>query len=349
MKKFDSYRWSRPNIRTLVPYSSARDEFSGDDFVFLDANESPFETGLNRYPDPYQMELKERISRLKACSPDQLFLGNGSDEAIDLLFRCFTVPGKDRVLSISPSYGMYKVCADINDVGFDTVLLKEDFSINPDVILSAVRPETKIIFLCSPNNPSGNALDWDSVIKILESYEGLVVVDEAYQDFSESRSFLELLGDYQNLVVLQTFSKAWGMAGVRLGMAMADPSIISYLRKVKYPYNINTLSQVSVLQALDRKEAIYNNIRIIKEQRGIVVEALRKMPGIKKIYPSDANFVLVRMDSAKEVYKSLLDEGVVVRDRSSMPLCEGCLRITIGTEDDNKKMLSALTKFTLNT
>ncbi len=342
MKKFNADNWSRPNIRDLVPYSSARDEFTGDDYVFLDANESPFETGLNRYPDPYQKELKQRISQLKACSPDQLFLGNGSDEAIDLLFRCFTEPGKDRVLSISPSYGMYKVCADINDVGFDTVLLEEDFSINPDVIFNAVKPETKIIFLCSPNNPSSNALDGDAVIRVLDGFDRLVVIDEAYQDFSESGGFLNLLDEYQNLIVLQTFSKAWGMAGVRLGMAMADPSIISILSKVKYPYNINTLSQKAILQALDRKETVDNNIRIIKEQRALVFETLRKLPGIQKVYPSNANFVLVRMKNAKEMYRSLLDEGVVVRDRSSMPLCEGCLRITIGTAEENGAMLSAL-------
>jgi len=349
MKKFDANGWARPNIRDLVPYSSARDEFTGTNYVFLDANESPFDTGLNRYPDPYQNDLKRSISDLKGCTVDKIFLGNGSDEAIDLLFRCFTEPGEDRVLSITPSYGMYKVCADINGVGFDTILLNEDFSLNPDVLLNEIEQDTKMVFLCSPNNPSGNSLDIDSVRKVLNNFSGLVIVDEAYQDFSESRSFLDLLGEYQNLVVLQTFSKAWGMAGVRLGMAFADPTIIAYLNKVKYPYNINTLSQKTILDALNKKETIEENIRIIREQKEVVNSELRKMPAVQRIYPSDANFILIKVNDPKKVYLELIEKGIVVRERSSIPLCKGCLRITVGTVEENRKMLSALARILLNT
>ncbi len=342
MKNFDANKWARPNIRDLIPYSSARDEFSGEDYIFLDANESPFNSGLNRYPDPYQCELKKSIAELKGCSENQLFLGNGSDEAIDLLIRCFAEPGKDRILSIAPSYGMYMVCADINGIGFDPFLLNSDFSLDPPTLLQSVKPETKLVFLCSPNNPTGNNLDEGAVRQILESFQGLVVVDEAYQDFSAKPGFLPLLEQFSNLVVLQTFSKAWGLAGVRLGMAMADPSVIAYLNKVKYPYNINQLSQDAVLKAIGEVDLVEKKIGMIVAERNRIMDVLQKMPGILKVFSSDANFILIRVADAGEVYRGLLDKGIVVRDRSSMPLCDGCIRITIGTANENKLMLEAL-------
>ncbi len=342
MKKFNADKWARRNIRDLNPYSSARDEFSGEDYIFLDANESPFDSGLNRYPDPYQWELKKSIAELKGCSEDQLFLGNGSDEAIDLLIRCFAEPGKDRILSIAPSYGMYKVCADINGVGFDTVLLNSDFSLDTPTLLQSVQPDTKLIFLCSPNNPTGNNLDEGAVRQILENFQGLVVVDEAYQDFSGKPGFLPLLEQFSNLVVLQTFSKAWGLAGVRLGMAMADPSVIAYLNKVKYPYNINQLSQDAVLKAIEKVGLVEKKIGMIVAERNRVAKVLQRMPGILKVLPSDANFILIKVKDAGEVYRGLLDKGIVVRDRSSMPLCDGCISITIGVYEENSLMLRAL-------
>ncbi len=342
MNKFDAGKWVRPNILSLIPYSSARDEFTGQDYIFLDANESPFNTGLNRYPDPYQLSLKTAIASLKGCTEKQLFLGNGSDEAIDLLIRCFCEPGKDRILSIAPSYGMYKVCADINGVEFDTVLLDPDFSLNTESLLGDVQPNTKLIFLCSPNNPTGNSLDKDSVKQILENFPGLVVIDEAYHDFAGDQGFLRLLDDYSNLVVLQTFSKAWGMAGVRLGMAMANPEIIYYLLKVKYPYNINQLSQDAVIEAIKRQDRVKEQIAIIKAERENVKSVLDKMTGIIEVFPSDANFILIRVPDARAIYRGLLDKGIVVRDRSSMPRCEGCIRITIGIKEENKAMTTAL-------
>ena len=342
MGKFDADKWARPNIKKLIPYSSARDEFSGEDYIFLDANESPFESGLNRYPDPYQNELKKHIARIKGCSVDQLFVGNGSDEAIDLLYRCFAEPGKESVLSISPSYGMYRVCADINNVAFNTVLLNEDFSLNPDRVLKSITGNTKMIFLCSPNNPSGNKLEEHAVRKVLDNFKGLVVIDEAYQDFSDDLSCLHLLDEYSNLVLLQTFSKAWGMAAARLGMAFAHPSIIRYLLKVKYPYNVNKLSQEALMKALDQKDIVEENIRIIKREREELVSDLKGINGIIKVYPSDANFVLIKVENPRQIYQELIIKGIVVRDRSLVPLCEGCLRITVGTPEENERMLYEL-------
>jgi histidinol-phosphate aminotransferase len=342
MIRFDADRWARPNIRKLIPYSSARDEFSGEDYIFLDANESPFESGLNRYPDPYQSEVRKKIAEMKGCDVGQIFLGNGSDEAIDLLYRCFAEPAQDKVLSIAPSYGMYRVCADINNVEFDTVLLNEDFSLNAERLLDQISRQTKIVFLCSPNNPSGNKLEEEAVRKVLDNFRGLVVIDEAYQDFAGGDSFLKMLGEYQNLVILQTFSKAWGMAAARMGMAFADPSIIRYLLKVKYPYNINILSQRAMIKALDQKDKVGQNIRIIKEEREKVISELNKIKGIEKVYPSDANFVLIKVDDPRMIYRELINRGIVIRDRSSVPLCEGCLRITIGTPEENKNMLYEL-------
>ena len=344
MKKLDVDQWVRPNIRDLKAYSSARDEFSGEDFVFLDANESPFNSDVNRYPDPYQSELKESISAIKNVETGKIFLGNGSDEAIDLLIRCFVEPGDEAVLSISPSYGMYKVCSDINGVEFRTVLLEDDFSLNPDALLGGVRANTKVIFLCSPNNPSGNALDRQSVIRVLEGFKGLVVIDEAYQDFSEKEGFLGMLGDYQNLVVLQTFSKAWGMAGARLGMAFADESIIAYLNKVKYPYNVNSLSQAFVYDAITERNEVEGRISLIVRERKRIEAAFMEIGGIMQVFPSDANFILIKVNNPREVYSKMLDKGIVIRDRSTVPLCEGCLRITIGTPEENDQMLSVLSQ-----
>ena len=342
MKEFNASRWARPAIRDLVPYSSARDEFSGEDYIFLDANESPFPSGLNRYPDPYQGELKKAIAGVKDCRVEQLFLGNGSDEAIDLLMRCFCEPGRERVLSIEPSYGMYRVCAGINGLAFDTVLLNRDFSLDADALLAAATKDTKLIFICSPNNPTGNIMQEEAVIQVLDNFPGIVVIDEAYQDFAPGPGFKSLLANHQNLVILQTFSKAWGLAGARLGMAIADPGIISYLNKVKYPYNINRLSQDSVIKAIQNKDDVISHIELIKEERDFMANALKAMPDVQEVFPSQANFLLVKIENPRRVYKGLIDKGVVVRDRSSMPLCEGCLRITIGTPEENRKMLDGL-------
>lgn len=334
---------TRENIWNLAPYSCARNEFSGRNAkVYLDANENPYNGPLNRYPDPLQLEVKKQLAKVKGVAEDCIFLGNGSDEAIDLMYRCFTEPKVDNVVAMDPTYGMYKVCADINDVEYRTVSLNEDFSLNADNILTACDNHTKVIWLCSPNNPTGNALDRGAIEKILKDFEGLVVVDEAYCDFSSQKPFRTELSKYPNIVVLNTMSKAWGSAGIRLGMAFASKDIIDILNKVKYPYNVNALTQREALELLSDPYEVDKWVRTILLERSRVVDAIKVLPICRKVYPTDANFVLVEVDDARKTYEYLVDRGIIVRNRNSVHLCNGCLRITIGTKTENQELLAAL-------
>ncbi|MDR1624215.1 MAG: histidinol-phosphate transaminase [Tannerellaceae bacterium] len=332
----------RPNIWNLKPYSSARNEFQGEASVFLDANENPYNEPYNRYPDPLQWKLKDKIAALKGIERTSIFLGNGSDEAIDLPIRAFCEPAADAILSIDPSYGMYQVAADINHVTCRKVRLNNDFSLNAGALLQAVEANTKIIFLCSPNNPTGNALNRDELYKVINGFEGIVVIDEAYIDFSVSPSFLKELKDFPNLIVLQTLSKAWGGAGIRLGMAFASPEIIDILNKIKYPYNINQLTQERALELLNRQEAMKGELSEILNERTLVETALLELPFVQRIYPSDTNFILVKVDDPNVTYDYLVRKGIIVRNRHTVTLCEGCLRITIGTPGQNNLLLKAL-------
>jgi len=333
----------RPNIRTLAPYSTARDEFKGSLGVFLDANESPFPSGWNRYPDPRQKVLKERFSQIKGIAPENIFLGNGSDEAIDLVFRVFCIPGKDNVVAIEPSYGMYAVAAATNDIEVNPVRLREDFSLPVEAILDACDVNTKAIFLCSPNNPSGNAFEPEDLLGIVRSFNGMVVVDEAYADFSSKPSLLPMIAQYPNLIILQTCSKARGLAALRLGLAFGDSYVISLFSMVKYPYNINEATQRLALEAL--KNPVDDQIRIIKEQRAVVAGILASFPFVEKVFPSDANFILVRVDNADSLYDTLVADGIIVRNRTRVPGCRNCLRITIGLPEENKKFEQSLKKY----
>ncbi len=338
----------RKNIANLKPYSSARNEFTGDASVFLDANENPYNIPFNRYPDPLQRELKKAISALKHIHVENIFLGNGSDEPIDLLYRAFCEPRIDNVVAIEPTYGMYKVCANINDVEYRKVLLENNFDFKADKILNAVDNHTKIIWFCSPNNPTGNSLSLEEIIKTLQNFNGIVVVDEAYIDFSSKTSFLEELTNYQNLVVLQTFSKAWGNAAIRLGMAFASKEIIDILNKIKYPYNVNLLSQQQALKALQDKNKVKEWIDILLAERNNLIEQLSKILLIKHIYPTDANFILVKVDDANAVYQNLVDKGIIIRNRNNVSLCMGCLRITIGSKEENEALVEALKQISIN-
>ncbi|WP_127132151.1 histidinol-phosphate transaminase [Pseudoflavitalea rhizosphaerae] len=339
----------RPNIKNLVPYSSARDEFKGEASIFLDANEnaygSPLTKWYNRYPDPLQLKVKEKLSEVKGVPASNIFIGNGSDECIDILIRAFCEPGKDNIIICPPTYGMYEVSANINDVYIKKVPLTADFQLDLPAIEEAVDDNTKIIFLCSPNNPTGNSLNREDLEVILNNYWGIVALDEAYINFSRFRSFTQELEDYPNLVVMQTLSKAWGLAALRVGLAFASEPIINVMNKVKPPYNINQASQELTLKALEEVGMVNDMIREIVTQRGILETELAKLPVVQKIYPSDANFLLVRVTDAKGIYKYLADKGVVVRDRSSVTLCEGCLRITVGTEAENKALLAYLQSY----
>ncbi|MBR2370154.1 MAG: histidinol-phosphate transaminase [Paludibacteraceae bacterium] len=333
----------RENIWNLKPYSCARDEFKGEAKAYLDANENPFNTLYNRYPDPLQWAVKEKIAELKYVKPSQIMLGVGSDEPIDLIFRVFCEPKQDNVVAINPTYGMYGVCADINNVEYRQVNLEEDFSLDADKVLKSVDVNTKVIFLCSPNNPTGNLLSEAQIEKILKGFCGIVVIDEAYIDFSDKPSWLTKLKKYPQLVILQTFSKAWGLAAARCGMAFASEEIISFFNKVKYPYNINILTQKLILEKLEQVEIKNNWVKEILSQRSLMIEELNNLSIIKHIYPSDSNFILVKVDDANLRYKQLVDNGIIVRNRNSVTLCENCLRITIGTAQDNKELLKALT------
>ena len=339
----------RTNIRTLKPYSSARDEFKGEASIFLDANEnslgSPLVKWYNRYPDPLQLKVKEKIAFIKKISVDQIFLGNGSDEAIDLLYRCFCEPGIDEVVIFPPTYGMYEVSANINNVKLNRVPLTEQFQLDLEALEQAIKPSTKIIWICSPNNPTGNSIDREAIEMILNNFDGLVVIDEAYINFSRQKSWLSDLQDYPNLVVLQTLSKAWGLAGIRLGMAFASPEIIGYLNKVKPPYNISEPVQELAVKALEEIGQVNDMIVTLVNERQNMVSSLLQNEEVVKVYPSDANFLLVKFKDAAGLYKYFVQQGIVVRDRSNVVLCEGCLRITVGTPQENQKLLGSLNSF----
>ncbi len=336
----------RPNILSLKPYSSARDEYSGKEaHVFLDANENPYNQPFNRYPDPLQRDLKAAIEKVKQVPASCIFLGNGSDEAIDLAYRCFTRPGIDNVVAIEPTYGMYKVCADINDVEYRPVLLDEHFQISAEKLLAACDDNTKIIWICSPNNPTGNNINREEITKVLEQFEGIVIIDEAYSDFSQEKPFRLELRNYKNLIVLNTFSKAWGCAAIRLGMAFAHPEIINIYSKVKYPYNVNLLTQQKAMEALKEPYETDKVIRILLQERARLISAFRDLPICEGIYPTDANFFLAKMTDAQKIYDYLVNKGIIVRNRTRISLCNNCLRITIGTKTENAELLSALRQY----
>ncbi|HEY1112807.1 MAG TPA: histidinol-phosphate transaminase [Chitinophagaceae bacterium] len=339
----------RENIKKLKPYSSARSEFSGMARVFLDANEnsygSPLTKWYNRYPDPLQWDVKKKISTIKNVPAENMLLGNGSDECIDLLIRAFCNPQEDSILICPPTYGMYEVYANINDVKVIEVPLLPDFSLNLEGIEAAIEEKTKIIFVCSPNNPTGNSFEREDIEIILNNFEGLVVVDEAYINYSRQRSFLSELKEYPNLVVMQTFSKAWGLAALRLGITYASEEIIGVLNKIKPPYNINQSTQDLVLKALENLEDVNAMIKETVKERGELVKKLAELPFVQKIYPSDANFILVRVEDANRVYDYLRDRGIIVRNRNNVILCEGCLRITVGTEKENNELVQVLQQY----
>ena len=333
----------RPNILALKPYSSARDEFGGSGAkVFLDANENPYNTPFNRYPDPLQRELKRRLGAVKGVAAENIFLGNGSDEPIDLAYRCFTRPGIDNVVAIEPTYGMYKVCADINDVEYRTVLLDDTFQTTADRLLAACDENTKLIWICSPNNPTGNNIDRQEIIKTLEGFDGIVIVDEAYSDFSGERPLRLDLEKYPNLIVLNTMSKAWGCAAIRLGMAFAQKAIVDVFNKVKFPYNVNMLTQKQAMEALKDPFEVDKWVKIILLERSRMIEAFNLLLSCKKVYPTDANFFLALFDDAQAVYDYLKEKGIIVRNRTRVTLCEDCLRITIGSKSENNELLAAL-------
>lgn len=341
----------RPHLRNIQPYSSARDEYSGWEGVFLDANENAFGSVApgthNRYPDPYQSVLKQKLAAIKGVAPDQIFLGNGSDEAIDLLFRAFCEPGEDEVLLLPPTYGMYQVSADINRVATSKVPLTRDFQIHWPKVKAAIGNHTKMIFICSPNNPSGNLMDREDVEDILDVAPGLVIVDEAYIDYTPEATLIPLMKLFPRLVILQTFSKAWGMANLRLGMAFAHPEVIAILNKIKPPYNINGLTQEVAEKAIDNQLVKYEMVKETITQRKLLKESLHSLRMVEKVYPSDANFLLVKMKNAERIYDALIDKKVIVRNRSKVIMCEGCLRITVGTPAENQKLVEELKQMDL--
>ena len=332
----------RENIRTLAPYSTARDEYQGELGIYLDANENPYDNNYNRYPDPHQKNLKRRLAEIKGVPVEKIFIGNGSDEPIDLVFRLFCEPRRHNAVSIAPTYGMYKVAAAINDVQMREVQLEPGFTLDAEKLLAATDENTRLLFLCSPNNPSGNCFPKKEIVKVIRRFNGIVILDEAYIDFAGQPGFLSELDEYPNLVILQTLSKAWGMAGLRLGLAFAQPLIVDTLSRVKYPYNINVVTQKIVLEQLRRSPDA--QIAEIVSERGRVLEGLAKNPVIRKIHPTDANFVLVEVDEPRTIYDRLIGAGIIVRDRSRIKGCEGCLRITIGTPEENDRLLETLKK-----
>ena len=346
---FDINNILRENIKRLVPYSSARDEYQGEASVFLDANEnafgSPLEQQFNRYPDPLQYNLKKRITEIKGVPPRNIFIGNGSDEAIDILFRSFCNPGVDNVILVPPTYGMYEVSANINDIEIRKVSLTEEYQLNVEGIAEAVDKNTKLIFICSPNNPTGNSINRDDIQTVLANFRGIVVVDEAYINFSRQKSFIQELTEYANLVVMQTLSKAWGLAGLRVGMAFASEEIIEVMNKVKPPYNVNESSQQLALAALANVGQVNEWIKETLAQRDRLVLALKELEFVVDIYPSDANFILVKTTNANGIYDFLVKQGIIVRNRSKVELCEGCLRITVGTPDENTTLLQTLQNY----
>lgn len=345
MNNFDINNLVRNNVKVLKPYSSARDEFEDFDtanMVFLDANENPYQNGVNRYPDPQQNSVKAVLAKNKGLNTNQILLGNGSDEVLDLLFRAFCEPKEDNVISLPPTYGMYGVLANINNVEHKEIILSEAFQPRVDAVLEAVTPNTKIIFLCSPNNPTGNSFSTESVTTLLDKFNGFVVIDEAYIDFSDKASWLEKLDQYPNLIITQTLSKAYGLAGIRLGICYASAEVIAVLNKIKPPYNVNELTQQRALERLKDQAKINNEITSIITQRESLLKVLNEVSFVEKIYPTEANFILVKVDNANARYDELIAKGIVIRNRTTQPLCENCLRFTIGTEEENKKLIEAL-------
>jgi histidinol-phosphate aminotransferase len=353
--EFNAETLVRENIKQMKAYSSARDEFSGEASIFLDANENSFGSPLpsqlggegpgvryNRYPDPLQIELKEKISKIKGVPPKNIFLGNGSDEAIDLLFRIFCEPAVDNVIILPPTYGMYEVCAEMNNVKLKKIPLTENFQLNLKAIEEAIDTHTKMIFVCSPNNPTGNSINRSDIELLLNNFGGLVIIDEAYINYAKQKTFISELPEYPNLVIMQTFSKAWGLAGLRLGMAFAGLPIINYLNKVKYPYNINQATQKLALEALYGIDTVNNWVKTTIDQRGWLQEKIVQLPFTETVYPSDANFILVKMKGATEIYTYLMKKGIIVRDRSKVVLCDDCLRITVGTPEENQQLIKEL-------
>lgn len=353
MKIFSINQLLRPHLQTLVPYSSARDEYTGKEGIFLDANENPFgsvtEEPFNRYPDPYQHAIKDKLAPIKGVSPSHIFLGNGSDEPIDLLVRAFCEPQQDNMIILPPTYGMYEVSANINNVAIQKVPLTPDFQLEVNAILSAVNEHTKIIWICSPNNPSGNLVDRSAISRIIQSVNCLVVVDEAYTDFAPSETFLPDLEKYPNLVVLQTFSKAWGLAALRLGMAFASEEIVKILNKIKPPYNINGLTQKVLIDALDHEELKNKYVQEILQNRDHLVQKLATLPIVVKIFPSDANFILVRFTDSMAVFNFLINNKMILRDRSKVKWCDNSIRITVGTARENETLVVLLQKFIAET
>jgi histidinol-phosphate aminotransferase len=350
---FELDKLVRPNIKTLKPYSSAKDEYTGDAKILLDANEnslgSPLTKWYNRYPDPYQQKLKEKLAFVKQIAANQIFIGNGSDECIDILFRTFCEPGKDNIIICPPTYPMYEVSANINDINVQKAPLLSDYQLNVAHIEQLVNPNTKIIWICSPNNPTGNSLDRIDIETILNHFDGLVVVDEAYINFSKQKSFVQSLIDYPNLVVLQTLSKAWGLAGLRLGMCFASPQVIGFMNKVKAPYNINIVTQELALQALEEVGQVNDMIKLLVDMRIALAQVIASMPHVIQVFPSDTNFILVKIPKARQLYEYLLSQGIIVRDRSALELCEDSLRITVGTEQENTLLVDAMYEWITNT
>ena len=350
---FELDKLVRPNIKTLKPYSSAKDEYTGDAKILLDANEnslgSPLTKWYNRYPDPYQQKLKEKLAFVKQIEANQIFIGNGSDECIDILFRTFCEPGKDNIIICPPTYPMYEVSANINDVQVQNAPLLSDYQLNLAHIEQLVNDQTKIIWICSPNNPTGNSLDRIDIETILNHFNGIVVVDEAYINFSKQKSFVQSLIDYPNLVVLQTLSKAWGLAGLRLGMCFASPQIIGYLNKVKAPYNINIVTQELALQALEEVGQVNDMIKLLVDMRIALAQVIASMPHVIQVFPSDTNFILVKIPKARQLYEFLMSKGIIVKDRSALELCEDSLRITVGTEQENTLLVDAMYQWITNT
>ena len=336
----------RENIWNLAPYSCARTEFAGRNArVFLDANENPYNDPYNRYPDPLQVELKKQISKIKGVAEEKIFLGNGSDEAIDLVYRVFCRPGKDNVVAIAPTYGMYEVCADINDVEYRSVLLDENYQISAGKLLAACDEQTKVIWFCSPNNPTGNHINREAIVEVLQKFQGIVIIDEAYSDFSSERTFRSVLDRFPNMIVLNTMSKAWGCAALRLGMAFASKEIIDILSKIKYPYNVNQLTQQQAISMLHKHYEIERWVKTLKEERDYLEAEFEKLPCTIKLFPSDANFFLAKVTDAVKIYNYLVGEGIIVRNRHNISLCCNCLRVTVGTRVENNTLLAALKNY----
>lgn len=338
-------QWLRPNVRQMKPYSSARSEYKGQASVWLDANENPYGAVFHRYPDPLQEKLKSRLATIKKVESTQLFLGNGSDEVLDLLFRAFCVPGKDSILLCPPTYGMYRVLAELNDVGIHEVPLQSDFRLDVESILAKADEQCKLLFLCSPNNPSGKALAAAELLPLLEGFPGLVVLDEAYVEFSENGSFSRYLQQHPNLVISQTLSKAWGLAGIRLGMALAHPKIVEVLTRIKPPYNISRVNQDVALERLQKEEQMRAEVESLKSERQLLKNALQELPFVRKIYPSEANFLLLKVWRPVDLYEYLLEQGIVIRLRHQLPGCKDCVRISIGTAAENEQLLAALDRY----